>query len=100
MGSTTMDGTEQVIFESTELGEYSGYIFLDKMEDGDSITVRVYIKDVNDDTYKKWLEDTYSDALATPVLRMEPIIGKVGIKVTLQQTAGTYKTVTHMWFKR
>ena len=100
MGSTTMDGTEQVIFESTELGEYSGYIFLDKMESGDTIVVRVYIKDVNDDTYKLWLEDSYSDALATPVLRMEPIIGKVGIKVTLQQTAGSYKTVTHMWFKR
>jgi len=100
MGSTTMDGTEQTVFETTELGEYSGYIFLDKMVSGDTVAIRVYVKDVNDDTYKKWLEDSYTGALTTPALRMEPMIGKVGMKVTLQQTAGSYRTVTHMWFKR
>jgi hypothetical protein len=100
MGSTTMDGTEQVIFESTELGEYSGYIFLDDMEAGDTITVRVYVKDVNDDTYKLWASDPYSGKLPNPALRMEAIIGKVGIKITLQQSAGSYRAITHQWFKR
>lgn len=95
-----MDGTDQPVFESTELGEYSGYIFLDKLQSGDTIVITVWVKDVNDDTYKKWLVDSYSGALTTPALRMEPMIGKVGMKVTLQQTAGTYRTITHMWFKR
>jgi hypothetical protein len=102
MGTTTMDGTEQAIFESTELGEYSGYIFFDKMVSGDTIIIRIYVKDPNDinKTYKKWLEDSYSGALTTPALRLEPIISKLGVKVTLQQSAGSYKQVTHTWFKR
>jgi hypothetical protein len=100
MGQTTMDGTEQIIFESTELGEYSGYLFLDAMQSGDTLTIRIYIKDPVTDSYKKWLEDTYSGALSCPALRMEPIVGKSGVKVTLQQTAGTNRTINHMWFKR
>lgn len=95
-----MDGTEQVIFESTELGEYNGWIFLNTMISGDTIIIRVYVKDVETDEYRKWLEDAYSGALACPALRMEPTVGKVGLKVTLHQTQGSYKTVTHMWFKR
>jgi len=100
MGSTLMDGTEKTVFESTELGEYSGYIFFDKMLAGDTIEIKVYIKDVNDDTYKLWVNDSYSGIQTNPALRMEAIIAKVGVKVTLKQTAGTYRTVTHMWFKR
>lgn len=95
-----MDGTEQVIFESTELGEYSGYIFLEKLEAGDTVVIRIYVKDVNDDTYKRWLQDSYSNVLSCPALRLEPMIGKVGVKITLQQTAGAYRTITHQWFKR
>jgi len=95
-----MDGTEQIIFENTELGEYSGYIFLDAMESGDSITIRIYIKDPEDNNYKKFLEETFTGELNTPVVRITPIIGKIGIKVTAQQTSGTYKTITHTWFKR
>lgn len=100
MGSTTMDGTEQTLFESTELGEYSGYVFLDDLISGDTVAIAVYIKDVNDDVYKLWASDTYSGVLPAPALRMEAIIGKVGIKVTCKQTAGTYRTITHQWFKR
>ena len=100
MPKTMMDGSEQVLFESTELGEYSGWIFLDKLETGDTIVIRVYVKDVEDGTYKLWLQDSYSGVLTCPALHVEPTIGKVGIKVTAQQTAGTYRMVTHMWFKR
>lgn len=100
MGSTTMDGTELDLFESTELGEYSGYVFLDDLLSGDTIVLKVYVKDVEDDVYKLWLQDEYSGVLSSPALRMEPMIGKVGMKVTAQQTAGTNRTITHMWFKR
>jgi hypothetical protein len=47
-----------------------------------------------------WLQDSYSDVLDTPVLRLEPMIGYNGVKITLQQTAGSYKAITHQWFKR
>ena len=95
-----MDGTEQTIFENTELGEYSGYIFLDALESGDSITIRIYIRDPEDGNYKKYLEETFDGVIDPPTVRVVPIIGKCGIKVTAQQTAGSYKTITHMWFKR
>ena len=100
MGKTEMDGTEQTIFENTELGEYSGYIFLDAMESGDSITIRIYVKDPEDGNYKKFLEETFTGVIDPPTVRVAPIIGECGVKVTAQQTAGTYKTITHMWFKR
>lgn len=100
MGKTLMDGTEQTIFENTDLGEYSGYIFLDKMLSGDTLRIRMFLKDLEDATYKKYLDEEYSDAQLCPIVRIMPIIGKVGFKVTAQQTVGAYRELTHMWFKR
>ena len=100
MAKNTMDGTEQTLFESTELGEYSGYVFLDQMESDTVIVLRVYIKDVEDGNYKKREEVTFSGVQDNPAIEIRPIIGKVGIKVTAQQTAGSYITIDSMWFKR
>lgn len=98
-----MTGAEDSLFEDTELAEFSGHIFLDQMQGGDVITIRVYIKDINDTTgspYKAWIVDTYSGVQACPCLRLEPTIGKVGIKITAQQSSGTMRTITSQWFKR
>lgn len=95
-----MDGTEQTLFESTILGEYSGYMFLDDIRPSDVIEVHMYVKDVEDSVYKRYEQVTYSYAPTKPAIRFPPIIGKVGLKVTAQQTSGTYREITHMWFKR
>jgi len=95
-----MDGTEQVIFESTETKEFSGFIFLDKMEVGDTITVKEYVKDEEDSTYKLYESWSYTNVQTKSAIRVAPIIGKVGLKITLQQTAGTYRVITHHWFGR
>lgn len=95
-----MDGTEQTLFENTELGEYSGYIFLDTLESGDIVKIKVYLKDVEDNVYKKHIEEDLSGVLTIPTMRITPMIGKIGIKVTAEQTLGTYRTITYMWFKR
>lgn len=100
MPKTVMDGTEQTLFESTELGEYSGYVFLDKMVEGDVITMSAYIKDPEDNLYKKYGEYPYIDAQEYPTVLIKPQIGKIGFKVTAKQTVGTYRELTHMWFKR
>lgn len=100
MGSMLMDGTEQTLFENTELGEYSGFIFFDSLKNGDAVTIKIYVRDVEDEAYKRWISDTYIYELENPTVRMLPVIGKVGLKVTAEQTAGTYRTITHMWFKR
>ena len=95
-----MDGTEQIIFESTELGEYNGYVFLEAMEAGDTIVIREYIKDVEDNVYRLYEDYSYSDAQTKPAIRIPPIVGKVGFKITAQQTVGTYREISYMWFKR
>jgi len=100
MGSTLMDGTEQIIFINEELGEFSGYVFLEDMQVGDTIIIRGYVKDHEDSVYKKTSEDTFSNVQALPAVYVKPILGKVGLKFTAQQTAGTYRTITHQWFKR
>jgi len=100
MGKTLMDGTEQTLFESTELGEYIGVLFLHNMQSGDAITVNVYIKNVEDGNY--YLAGTYSytDVQTIKAVVVYDYVGKVGIKYTAQQTAGENRTVEHMWFKK
>jgi len=100
MPATTMDGTEQILFEYIGLAEFAGHIFLDKMEEGDSIIIRLYIKDEENGTYKLYDECIYTGVQDDPCIYVRPIIGKVGIRVTAQQITGTYKTITHQWFKR
>lgn len=95
-----MDGTEQVLFESTELGEYSGYIILNEMQTNDDITLKCYIKNEEDGNY--YLADSalFEDVQATPTIRIAQVCGKVGIKFTAKQDAGTNRTISHMWLKR
>jgi len=100
MGKTTMDGTEQIIFINEELGEFSGYVFMDKMQVGDTIVLKMYVKDHEDSVYKLYDSASYSDVQTKPAIRVPPYLGKVGLKVTAQQTVGTYRDITHQWFKR
>ena len=100
MAKTTMDGSEQTLFESTELGEYSGHVFLNSMQAGDVIVLRIYLKSEEDSQY--YLRDTasFSGVQGTPAVGMLLTIGKVGYKFTAQQSAGTYRQLSHQWFKR
>lgn len=95
-----MDGTEQTLFENTDLGEFSGYVFLDKIGSGDTVVLRMYIKDVESGVYKLRDLASYSGVQSVPCVGVASCCGKVGLKVTAEQTAGTYKEITHMWFKK
>ena len=100
MGKTTLSGEEQTLFESTEMGEYTGHIFFDKLEAGDAVELYVYIRDEEDGQYKLWNKWTLTAPLDYPVMTLPYVVAKCGIRVTARQTAGTYKEVTHMWFRR
>lgn len=95
-----MDGTEQILFESTEIGEYAGYIFLHEMVSGDIVIIKAYIKNVENEVYGLRDSATFEGAQGAPCVGVHPTIGKVGLKITAQQTAGTFRTIHHMWFKR
>jgi hypothetical protein len=100
MAKTTMDGTEQILFENTELGEYNGLVFLDKLVQNDTVRIKIYLKDEEDSVYKLRDSKDFSNAQTVPVVGFLPTMGNVGFKITAQQIAGTYKIVTHTWFKR
>lgn len=100
MGKVLMDGTEKTLFENTEIGEFFGIIFLDKMLSGDTIEVRVYFKDEEDDVYKQNSITSYLNVQANPVVRLNNMASGVGVKVTARQSTGTYKEVTSKWLKR
>lgn len=95
-----MDGTEQTLFENTELGEFSGYIFLKAMGASDVITIRAKVMNKETEEYELADTGTFTGVQTTSCIRIAQVIGKMGLQVTAQQTAGTYRTITSMWFKR
>lgn len=90
-GAKTADGSEQkVVEDSAGPAILSGFISLKNLQGGDSVTVRAYAM-VNG-TYGLYGQDTYTGAQTEPVLRINGIRYKDKIKITLQQTAGSYRS--------
>jgi len=89
-GSLTADGSEQIIVEDGPgPAILSGFINLENLQAGDSVLVKAYAM-VNR-TYGLYGQDTYAGAQPEPVLRINGIAYKDKMKITLQQTAGTYR---------
>ena len=92
-GNMKADGTEQIIFEFSrnEPFKLEGWISLENMENGDTLVVRQYEKLDVDDKYVMHAEDVYYDAQKEKLIRISPKIGMRGVKITIQQTSGSYK---------
>jgi hypothetical protein len=103
-GSVTMDGTEKEVVLDEITGNpprfLEGYIDLSPMASGDTIVVRQYMKIAPDGSYAKYAEETYSGAQSLPLLYIVTKPGRYGIKVTAQQTAGSYRSLTYQFFRR
>lgn len=96
-GNVTMNGTEQNMFASqTDLKYYSSYVFLHNMASGDTIRIRVYVKDVDDAVERVYEDQTASDAQTVPAIFI-PFLPTSSYRVTCQQTAGTNRVVN--WAK-
>jgi hypothetical protein len=103
-GTLTVDGTEQNIVLDEITGNPSryleGYIDLSNMASGDTIVIREYMKIKSDGGYVKYAEETYSGAQTLPLLHILTKPGRYGIKITLQQTAGTYRNFPYQFFRK
>jgi hypothetical protein len=103
-GTVTMDGTEQNIVLDEISGNppryLEGYIDLTPMAAEDSVTIRQYMKIAATGTYVKYWEETYTGAQPIPLLYVVTKPASYGIKITMQQTAGTYRTFTYQFFRR
>jgi len=98
-GEIYADGTEQTVIEALGIMNLEGYIDLSHMMDGDTVTLRRYVKIQKDAEYKLHGEETYVGTQAQPLIRFPPMAGYYGIKITLQQTSGTHKNFPYQFFK-
>ena len=99
-GTITADGSEQIVVEySGSLSRISGFIDLSNMVDGDSITVRAYVKIKDGGNYVTYKPETYSNSQPEQALYFLPRLSGYGYKITIQQTSGTYKSYDYLFVK-
>lgn len=88
-GTLTADGTQQTVREYAGTGKLHAYIDLTNMAGGDTTVIRQFMKIKDGGSYIKYGEETYSGAQSLPMLHIIMKPSKWGVKITLQQTAGT-----------
>ena len=88
-GILTADGSEQTLVEDVLLSNLSGFISLALMEAGDIITIRQYVNIGSG--YRLYADETYNDAQIQPAVYITSKTSNTQMKITLQQTAGTYR---------
>jgi len=94
------NGTEQVLIEYVgRISTISGYVDLSNMEDGDTVIIRSYVKIKEDKDYVLYRPETFINKQLEPALHLLPRVTGVAMKVTLQQTTGTYKSFDYLFVK-
>lgn len=103
-GVITMDGTEQTLFIDEISGNptryLEGYVDFSSMGADDTIILRIYVKISLNGTYKMYANMTYSGVQDLPLAYIATKPTKYGLKITAEQTAGTYRTLTYQFFRR
>ena len=98
-GTLIADGTEQTLIEYLGVGRISGFLDMQNMESSDTIIIRYYVKFSENGEYKKYYEDSYSGAQSYPALYFAPRESYMGIKITLQQTSGAFKSFQYNFLR-
>lgn len=100
--STLTDGTEQILIEKTDALQsfLEGYIDLTAMTVTETLVVREYLKVKNGGSYIKYAEQTYSGAQSPALLHIITKASKRSIKVTMELTAGTNRTLDNTWMRK
>lgn len=97
-GNIMADGTEQTILEFEDVGKVMGYIDLSNMETGDTVVMKQYMKILNGD-YKRYAREIYTGLQEDPILYIKCKETELGIKVTLQQTAGVFRSFDYNFIR-
>ena len=99
-GEITADGSEQTLVEVTDAApfKFSGWVSLSNMQDGDQVKITSYVKLCPDCGWEVFESNVYSDSQDKPAVYHVEVTGKYGVKVTLQQTAGAYRSFKYLFF--
>jgi hypothetical protein len=98
-GTLIANGEEQTLIEFIGVGTISGYVDLQNMEEGDEIIIRYYTKIMELGEYKMYKYRIYTGKQEEPMLHFKPMAVDVALKITLQQTAGTYKSFDYNFIR-
>lgn len=95
-GSVVADGTIQTILNETaaKIETVDGWINVNQMDAGDAVTITMTIDDGSGEGNVSHAVEVYEDAQVEPQIYLTPHKVKAGavVKLTLQQTAGVYRT--------
>lgn len=99
--TSTCDGMEQTLVEQPggSPSQVSGYVDLANLADGDTVIMRLYAKVKADGPWRCYIEETYSGVQALPLIYVTKKPENHGIKVTIQQTAGSYRVIDYEFFE-
>ncbi len=87
-GNITATGTEQDLFNITADKLYATTVFTNNLQNGDSVAIRVYVRDENDaQTMKKFIDVEVADAQGSPAFFV-PHLPTKQYQVTIQTTGG------------
>lgn len=104
-GTITADGSEQTILEYTgDISRIEGYIDLSELRSSipapqDTVIIRVYVKIKSDGGFVLQDVGTFRGVQTDPALWIMPRMSGYGLKVTLQQVEGSYRTFSYLFIK-
>ncbi len=85
-GVLIADGSEQIVAEMLNAGNFAGYISLANMLFGDTVIIRQYMVALT--IFEMYALETYNNVQAIPMIYITPKEVFSGMRVTLEQTAG------------
>lgn len=91
-GNLTANGSEQTLVEYEGPSRVTGYVNLSQMQLGDGVTITEYAKTSEAGAYGRHATETYGDVQTLPLLHIVSKPGSYGLKVTLRQTAGVFRS--------
>lgn len=99
-GTIVASDEEQLILDYTgDISVIQGYIDLSKMDIGDTIEVKLYVKIKPDGDYKLYKTETYIAPLSEELLYVLPRLSGYGLRVTIRQIAGSFKSFDYLFAK-
>jgi len=101
-GKITMNGKEQILFEKTDgkIALIEGMVNLSPMQAGDTIILREYMQTLATGEYALYAEQPYVGAQLIPLTQILTRISTHNIKITIQQTTGTYREFEYSFTRR
>lgn len=97
----TLTAVEQALITTSDNKSHvvTGQIDLSNMIAGDVVEVRQYMMVKSAGTFIAYADEVYSGVQTLPLLNISTKKGKYGIKVTIKQTTGTFRTVDYLFEK-